>query len=88
MHKLYPDYVRSAEETADMLGGTKLVFEAVGPEDGTFGLYDPNDNSVHVVLPEARRVSSISALMNSISFSISLYLSDVSGMLTMRRRAT
>ena len=52
LRKTYAKYVDAAEETAEMLGGEKVVFESEGPEEGTLGWYDPNDNTLHVVLPE------------------------------------
>ena len=51
LRNIYAKWVTAADETADMLGGVKVIFEAEAPEEGTLGWYDPNDNSVHVVLP-------------------------------------
>ena len=52
LRKTYAKYVDAAEETAEMLGGMKVVFESEGSEEGTLGWYDPNNNTIHVVLPE------------------------------------
>lgn len=52
LRNIYGNFVETAEETADLLGGTKVVFESESTEKGTLGWYDPNDNSVHIVLPE------------------------------------
>ena len=51
LRKIYGNLTEVADETADMLGGVKVIYEAESPEDGAKGWYDPNDNTVHVVLP-------------------------------------
>lgn len=51
LRNIYAKEVRVAEETADLLGGEKIVFEAEANEDGALGWYDPKDGSIHVVLP-------------------------------------
>ena len=51
LRELFPEQVEAAERTAEMLGGLKVVFESESSEEGTLGWYDPNDHSVHVVLP-------------------------------------
>ena len=57
LRNIYVENVDAAEQTAEMLGGQKIVFEAEAPEEGTLGWYDPNDNTVHVVLPEQADVA-------------------------------
>jgi len=52
LQELFPEYARTAEDTGEMLGGVKVILESESSEDGTLGWYNPNDNSVHVVLPE------------------------------------
>jgi predicted amidophosphoribosyltransferase len=52
LRNIYGNYIVAGDETADMLGGVKVIYELEAPESGTLGWYDPNDNSVHVVLPE------------------------------------
>lgn len=59
LRNIYGNFAETAEETADMLGGQKVVFEAESSEKGTLGWYDPNDNTVHVVLPEHGDVNEI-----------------------------
>ncbi len=49
--ELYSNYTDAVADTANQLGGVSVVYEAVGPDEGTLGWYDPNDNSVHVVIP-------------------------------------
>lgn len=50
LRNIYAKEVRAAEETADLLGGVKVTFDAEAKEDGALGWYDPNDNSIHVVV--------------------------------------
>lgn len=59
LRNIYGNYAYAADETADMLGGVKVTFEAEAPEVGTLGWYDPNDNTVHVVLPEHTSIDEI-----------------------------
>lgn len=49
--ELFPEYVSAASDASELIGGEKVRFEVVAPEEGTLGWYDPNDNSVHVVIP-------------------------------------
>lgn len=52
LRNIYANLVRAGDDMADMLGGMKVVYESEAPESGTLGWYDPNDNTIHVVLPE------------------------------------
>lgn len=49
--ELYPELTNAVEAAGKQLGGVKVVLEAVAPEEDTLGWYNPNDNSVHVVVP-------------------------------------
>ena len=58
LRKIYANEVEAAEDVADQLGGVKIVFESEAGE-GVQGWYDPNDNSVHIVLPEHKNVDDV-----------------------------
>ena len=59
LRKIYANYVEAAEDTAKMLGGEDVIFETEPSEEGTLGWYDPNDHTVHVVLPEHNDVEEV-----------------------------
>ena len=59
IREIYPEYTDAGDEVAEQLGGVKVIWEQQTLEPGTKGWYDPNDNTVHVVIDEVEDVDDV-----------------------------
>ena len=59
LRNIYAKEVDAAEQTAELLGGEKVIFESESPEPRVKAWFDPKDETIHVVLPEHANVDDI-----------------------------